>query len=101
MTGYLPQAAGAFTLGAFALELGSLANTLCEVHPEEGRQAFRRWMTPAMAASNGFSICLVLWLAWTFDGYGAAAWWVAATVGTALSVLRQQEWNKLLKAKES
>ena len=50
-----------------------------------------------MLASNGFSIMLVVWSAWTFDGHGMnAPWWLAATIGTGISVMRQQEWNARL-----
>lgn len=101
LSGSLPHAAGVFTIGAFALETGSLANTVSEVSREDSRHTVRRLVTPVMAASNVFSICLVLRHAWTFDGAGAATWWLAAAVGTTLCLVRQFEWNKALSAGEA
>ena len=95
LTGLLPQSAGVFTLGSVVLELGSFANSVCEVQPGKRGKAVRPRLTPIMLASNALAIGLVVWAAFTFDGTirERVVWWCAAAVGTALSALRQQEWN--------
>ena len=92
MAGLLARSTAVYTLGATALELGSLANTVCELLP--GLRV-RLCMLGPMSISNLFSICLVVWYAWTFEGRGAqlASWWAAAACGTVLSIIRQQEFH--------
>ena len=92
MAGLLVRSTGVFTLGATALELGSLTNTICVLLPGVSS---RLCMLAPMSISNAFSIYLVVWYAWTFDGRGAqlASWWAAALCGTILSIIRQQEFH--------
>lgn len=102
LCGFLPRSAGIFTLGAAVLELGSFANSVCEVQPGQRGQAVRPYLTPLMASSNATAIGLVVWYTCTFDGAAREmiVWSVAAAVGTALSVVRQQEWNDRVRSNE-
>ena len=97
MTGVLERSAGVFGLGASILELGSFANSVCEVQQAHRgtAKALRSRLTPIMMASNLLAIVLVVWYACTFTGSFAStvAWWTAAVVGAGLSVVRQQEWQ--------
>ena len=91
MTSILKDGPAVFALGGTVLELGSLVNSVCELCPG---LTIRLCMTPLMALSNCFATALVIWFAWTFEGHGTnIGWYVAAFVGTGLSVLRQREWQ--------
>ena len=95
MAGHLTSSDACFALGATLLELGSLANTVCELRP--GWSVRLVW-TPLMVLSNASASLLVIWYAWTFNGHGTdASWWCAAVVGTGLSFMRQREWQMRLR----
>ena len=93
LAGLLGPSAGLFGLGATVLELGSLANTACEVSPGAGGQALRMRLTPVMLATNVTAAGLVVWYACTFRSVSVVARVAVVLVGVALSAIRQQEWN--------
>ena len=70
MAGHLASSDACFALGASLLELGSLANTVCELRP--GWSVRLVW-TPLMVLSNASASLLVIWYAWTFHDHGTDA----------------------------
>jgi hypothetical protein len=92
MSGVLVRCASVFTLGAFTLEIGSGANSVCELFPS---CTMRLWMTTLMTLSNLLAVGIVCWCAASFSEHGGIVGrWVAAFAGTALCAIRQQEWQK-------